>query len=79
MTIVLAEDHPAEDRSKSQGIKGTQPTIHLSVSDIRARYSDLTNSGVALFPPERNHWGTEWFVVRDPDGNLIAFEQKDGA
>ena len=21
-------------------------------------------------------WGTRWFVVRDPDGNLIAFEQR---
>jgi hypothetical protein len=26
--------------------------------------------------PEATHWGTRWFVVRDPDGNLIAYEQR---
>jgi hypothetical protein len=25
---------------------------------------------------EATHWGTRWFVVRDPDGNLVAFEQR---
>jgi catechol 2,3-dioxygenase-like lactoylglutathione lyase family enzyme len=42
MSIVLAEPHPAEDKSKSHGINGTR----------------------------------RWFVARDPDGNLIAFEQR---
>jgi uncharacterized glyoxalase superfamily protein PhnB len=26
-------------------------------------------------PPGPTHWGTRWFVVRDPDGNTIAFEE----
>jgi uncharacterized glyoxalase superfamily protein PhnB len=25
--------------------------------------------------PEQTHWGMRWFVVKDPDGNLLAFEQ----
>ena len=79
MTIVLAEPHPAEDKSKSHGINGTRPTVHLLVENIDERYSEVAKSGFALFAPERTHWGTRWFVARDPDGNLIAFEQKDQA
>lgn len=79
MTIVLAEDHPADDNSKSHGINGTRPTIHLMVEDIEARYAEVSTSGHALFPPEATHWGTRWFVARDPDGILIAFEQRTAA
>jgi catechol 2,3-dioxygenase-like lactoylglutathione lyase family enzyme len=78
MSIVMAEPHAAADRSKSHGINGTRPTVHLRVDDIDARYrelSELSGHGAALFAPETTHWGTRWFVARDPDGNLIAFEQ----
>lgn len=75
MRIVIAEPHPAQDHSKSHGINGTRPTIHLRVPDVDQRYSELAGSGAALFPPEPTHWGTKWFVAKDPDGNLIAFEQ----
>jgi len=78
MTIVIAEDHPTEDKSKTHGINGTRPTLHLRVDDIEQRYAELNNAGVALFPPEPTHWGTRWFVAKDPDGSLIAFEQQDG-
>ncbi len=74
--VVLAERHAAADHSKSHGVHGTRPTLHLQVSDIHARHAALAASGTTLFAPERNHWGTLWFVARDPDGNLIAFEQK---
>ena len=78
MTIVLAEAHPAQDKSKTHGINGTRPTVHLRVDDVEKRYEELKASGHALFAPESNHWGTKWFVARDPDGNLIAFEQNAG-
>ena len=76
MTVVLAEDHPTDDDSKSHGINGVRPTIHLDVEDVQARYTEVNKSGRALFPPQPTHWGTLWFVAQDPDGNLIAFEQK---
>jgi catechol 2,3-dioxygenase-like lactoylglutathione lyase family enzyme len=78
MTIVLAEPHPAEDRSKTHGINGTRPTLHLQVHDIDKRYAQISQSNAALFAPETTHWGTRWFVARDPDGNLLAFEEKRG-
>ena len=74
--IVLAAPHPAADRSKSHGINGTRPTLHLMVDDVDARHAELAAKGAALFAPEATHWGTCWFVARDPDGNLIAFEQR---
>ncbi len=78
--IVLAEPHPATDHSKSHGINGTRPTLHLMVDDVDVRHAELAaklnDKGAALFAPEATHWGTRWFVARDPDGNLIAFEQR---
>jgi uncharacterized glyoxalase superfamily protein PhnB len=74
--IVLAERHAADDHSKSHGINGARPTLHLTVPDLDARYAELTAKGLPLFPPERTHWGPRWFVVSDPDGNLIAFEEE---
>ena len=79
MTIVLAEPHPAQDKSKSHGINGNRPTVHLLVDNIDRRYEELSKAGVALLAPEPTHWGTRWFVAKDPDGNLIAYEQKTDA
>ena len=79
MTIVLAEDHPSSDNSKTHGINGTRPTPHLAVDDVDARYKAIAPTGRALFSPQQNHWGTRWFVAADPDGNLIAFEQRSDA
>ena len=39
-------------------------------------FAELAAQGAALLAPEASHWGTRWFVARDPDGNLIAFEQR---
>ncbi|MFY9512118.1 MAG: VOC family protein [Rubrivivax sp.] len=72
-SIVIAEAHAASDHSKSHGINGNRPTLHLRVDDLDARYAQL--QAQALFAPETTHWGTRWFVAADPDGNLIAFEQ----
>jgi uncharacterized glyoxalase superfamily protein PhnB len=76
MSIVLAEPHHAQDKSKTHGINGTRPTVHLLVENIDLRYEELSKAGVALFAPEPTHWGTRWFVAKDPDGNLIAYEQR---
>jgi uncharacterized glyoxalase superfamily protein PhnB len=45
-------------------------------NDGDVRHAELAARGAALFAPEATHWGTRWFVARDPDGNLIAFEQR---
>ena len=74
--VVLAEQHTANDHSWSHGFSGQRPTIHLTVEDLDQRYSEVSASyGEIVVQPEQTHWGTRWFVVKDPDGNLIAYEQ----
>lgn len=76
MQIVLAEPHAAADRAWSHGIHGVRPTLHLAVDDLDARYAQLAPGATVVVEPEATHWGTRWFVVKDPDDNLIAFEQR---
>jgi uncharacterized glyoxalase superfamily protein PhnB len=73
--IAEAHVHATRDQSKS-GINGTRPTIYIAVDDLRARFKAITDTTCIVIPPERTHWGIEWFVVRDPDGNLIAYTQR---
>lgn len=76
--VVIAEQHAADDHSWTQGINGCRPTLHLRVADLEQRLAQLPNDADIVVRPERTHWGTRWFVVRDPDGNLIAYEQTLG-
>jgi catechol 2,3-dioxygenase-like lactoylglutathione lyase family enzyme len=49
--------------------------VHLDIHDIDARFRALPKGDHVVTQPQETHWGTRWFVVRDPDGNQIAFEQ----
>jgi len=64
--VVLAED---------RGGARPRPTLHLDIHDIDARFRALPAGSHVVTRPEATPWGTRWFVVRDPDGNLIAFEE----
>jgi catechol 2,3-dioxygenase-like lactoylglutathione lyase family enzyme len=73
--IVLAERHDTGDHSWSQGITEHRPTVHLTVENLDERFRELSSVAEIAVKPETTHWGTRWFVVKDPDGNLIAYEQ----
>ena len=75
--VVLAERHAADDHSWSHGMNGQRPTVHLTVDDLDARFRALGSSADVVVAPESTHWGTRWFIVRDPDGNLLAYEQNE--
>jgi len=75
--VAIAERHADDPNDHSnRAINGTRPTLYIAVDDLAARFASLAGSPAVVIPPERTHWGIEWFVVRDPDGNLIAFTQK---
>jgi catechol 2,3-dioxygenase-like lactoylglutathione lyase family enzyme len=77
-TVVLAERHLAEaDQSWDKGVSGTKPTIHLKTRDIKSVFSQMEQGNHIVVEPEATHWGTFWFVVSDPDGNLIALNEQD--
>lgn len=72
--LVLAEaDRELAGRGGSEGQKGARPTIHVRTDDVDRRFSKLPGGDHIKVPPEYTHWGKRWFVVEDPDGNLIAF------
>ena len=73
--VVLAERHATDDHSWSHGFNGQRPTIHLVVENLDDRFADLASVAEVVVKLETTHWGTRWFVVKDPDGNLIAYEQ----
>jgi len=69
MKVVIAERH--EGAGEADG----RPDVHLDIHDIDARFKSIPKGDHVMTAPEDTHWGTRWFVVRDPDGNLIAFEE----
>jgi len=73
--VVLAERHAAGDHSWSDGVNGQRSTVHLAVENLDERFRELSAVAEVVVKPEATHWGTRWFVVKDPDGNLIAYEQ----
>jgi uncharacterized glyoxalase superfamily protein PhnB len=73
----IAEKHvddPADGSNRA--INGVHPTLYIAVEDLDARYAALQDCSIIVIPPEDTHWGIRWFVVRDPDGNLLAFTQR---
>ena len=72
---MLAERHPTEDHSWSHGNNGQRPTVHLTVDDLDDRYHEIASKVEVVGKPEATDWDTRWFVVSDPDGNLIAYDQ----
>jgi catechol 2,3-dioxygenase-like lactoylglutathione lyase family enzyme len=71
--VVLSE-RPAE----SKGNNAAGPDVHLDIHNIDERFRVLPKGKHVVIEPQSTHWGTRWFVVRDPDGNLIAFEELHG-
>jgi predicted enzyme related to lactoylglutathione lyase len=72
--LVLAERAEPPPRAKG-GADSTRPMVHLDIHDIDARFRALPKGGHIVSEPAATDWGTRWFVVRDPDGNLLAFEE----
>ena len=71
--VVIAERHPGDP---ANGVD--RPQLHLDIHDIDKRFKAMPKGAHVVAGPEATHWGTRWFVVRDPDGNPIAFEEVHG-
>ena len=71
--VVLAEHHES-----SKMHTDTRPHLHLDIHDVDKRFKALPKGAHVVEQPQPTHWGTKWFVVKDPDGNLIAFEEVHG-
>jgi catechol 2,3-dioxygenase-like lactoylglutathione lyase family enzyme len=76
--VVIAE-RAAEAAKRATGGDCARFNVHLDIHDIDARFRALPKGGHVVVEPESTHWGTRWFVVRDPDGNRLAFEELHGS
>jgi predicted enzyme related to lactoylglutathione lyase len=77
MQAVIAEKHSDDPTdSSNRAINGERPTMYVAVDDLEAKFAGLRDRSAVVIPPEMTHWGIKWFVMRDPDGNLIAFTQR---
>jgi uncharacterized glyoxalase superfamily protein PhnB len=74
--VVIAE-RAAEAGKRANAADCARFAVHLDIHDVEARFRALPKGGHVVVEPEDTHWGTRWFVVRDPDGNRIAFEELD--
>jgi len=72
VSVVLAEEHNSQD-SAAKGKSEHKPTVHLNTENIDERFKKIGHGSHVVVKPEDTHWGTRWFVVKDPDGNLLAF------
>ncbi len=61
-----------------EGLGAGRPNVHLDIHDIDKRFAKMAKGAHVVREPEDTHWNTRWFVVKDPDGNLIAFEEVHG-
>ena len=75
--VVIAE-RSGSSRRLLNGADVARFNVHLDIHDIDARFRVLPKGDHIAVEPEPTHWGTRWFVVRDPDGNVIAFEELHG-
>ena len=73
---VVIVERSSED--SEGGLGSARPNVHLDIHNIDKRFANLAKGAHVVREPEDTHWGTRWFVVKDPDGNLIAFEEIHG-
>jgi catechol 2,3-dioxygenase-like lactoylglutathione lyase family enzyme len=69
--VVIAEKAPTAQENP-------RPRLHLDIHSVDKRFEAIPKGPHVVTQPEETQWGTRWFVVKDPDGNLIAFEEVHG-
>jgi len=55
---------------------GSTDQISFGVPDIEAFWQQVKDQVEVVNPLERTPWGTYRFVIKDPDGNELAFSQE---
>ncbi len=76
MTVVIAEEHESKgDDAWEAGFNGTRPTIHVNIDNVDDFVKNISEKDTVVIPPQDIHWGGRWAVLKDPDNNLIAFNQ----
>jgi PhnB protein len=78
-TVMLNDDFPEMNEGKSmtpQALGGTPVTIHLTVTDVEARFQQAIDAGATVLAPlEDQFWGDRYGVLADPFGHHWSLGQ----
>ena len=78
-TVLLNDDFPEMNGGKSNtpiALGGTPVTIHLTVTDVDARFQQALDAGATVVMPlEDQFWGDRYGVLRDPFGHHWSLGQ----
>lgn len=78
-TVMLNDDFPEFSEGKSstpRALGGTPVTIHLTVTDVDAKFARAVEAGAEVVHPlEDQFWGDRYGVVRDPFGHQWSLGQ----
>jgi PhnB protein len=78
-TVMLNDDFPEHQDGKSMtptALGGTPVTIHLTVTDVDAKFQQAVDAGATVVAPlEDAFWGDRYGVVRDPFGHHWSLGQ----
>lgn len=77
--VMLNDDFPEMSSGKSMtppALGGTPVTIHLTVTDVDARFQQAVDAGATVVMPlEDQFWGDRYGMVRDPFGHQWSLGQ----
>ena len=77
--VMLNDDFPEMTEGKSMtptALGGTPVTIHLTVTDVDAKFQQAVDAGATVLAPlEDQFWGDRYGVVRDPFGHHWSLGQ----
>lgn len=77
--VMLNDDFPEMNDGKSEtppALGGTPVTIHLTVTDVDAKFQRAVDAGATvLMPLEDMFWGDRYGILRDPFGHQWSLGQ----
>ena len=77
--VMLNDDFPEMTEGKSMtptALGGTPVTIHLTVTDVDAKFQKAVEAGATVLAPLKDQfWGDRYGVVRDPFGHHWSLGQ----
>jgi len=78
-TVMLNDDFPEYNDGKSStptALGGTPVTIHLTVTDVDAKFQQAIDAGATVIAAlENQFWGDRYGVLRDPFGHHWSLGQ----
>lgn len=57
---------------------GSTDEVSFTVPDVEGLWERVKHSAEVVHPLEKTPWGTYRFVIKDPDGHLLAFGSTQG-